>query len=415
MDPSEHFRLIKIRSQKQNCFLLLASTKTGQTIQAIGRFAGKPDVLAKILAIPMQSIVKIDGLLRESPFAVTGADVKDYEFVIEDVTPVSRAHELPFDPACVTLETFASETLASWKPNVTRPTRVLSRALDLRAPEIQRVFKLKSDICWAFQSYLHSKDFVQIHTPKLLGMASEGGCDVFEVKYFDRKAYLAQSPQLYKQLAICGDMHKVYEIAPAFRAENTISQRHLTEFTSLDVEMTIESFDDLTTFVRNLVDHIVHTVGFDFKVKTIRYIDAVKSLGLPETYREDFTGEQEKAIAAAFDCSESSLMVTHYPVGCRPFYTMIDPSNPEFTLSFDIFLRGREICSGAQRVHDYEALASRCGDKKSLADYVEFFKYGTPPHGGCGIGLERVVTLLLDISNIREGTLCPRDPETLTP
>lgn len=412
MDPSECYRLIKVRSQKQNCFLLLASTKNGQTIQAIGRGL-KPEILTKISTIPLQSIVKVNGFLKESPFAVTGADVKDYEFVIEDATIISKSNELPFDPSGVTLETFASE--ASWKPNVTRPTRAVSRALDLRAPEVQKVFKLKSDICWAFQSYLHGKGFQQIHTPKLLGMASEGGCDIFEVKYFDTKAYLAQSPQLYKQMAICGDMHKVYEIAPAFRAENSISKRHLTEFTSLDVELTIESFDELVSFVKELVDNIVMSVGFSFKTKTIRYIDAVKALGLPDSHREDFNGEQEKAIAAAFDCSNSSLMVTHYPVGCRPFYTMIDPSDPEFTLSFDIFLRGREICSGAQRVHDYEALALRCGDKKSLTDYVDFFKYGTPPHGGCGIGLERFVTLLLDISNIREGMLCPRDPETLTP
>jgi aspartyl/asparaginyl-tRNA synthetase len=279
----------------------------------------------------------------------------------------------------------------------------------------------------------------------MIGGASEGGSNVFTFKYFGQEACLAQSPQLYKQMALCGDFDRVFEIGPVFRAEDSNTNRHLCEFTGLDMEMTIKEhyfevldlLGDLLIYIFNglekkykaELDVIKQQYPFeDFKCKSpivkINFKEGVKMLheaGVKQGDLEDLSTETEKALGRIVKEKYDTdfYMLYGYPAAARPFYTMLDPHDSDYTNSYDFFMRGEEITSGAQRIHCPDMLTERAKFFKielhTIQDYIDSFKYGAPAHGGAGFGLERIVKFYCNLHNIRKSSLFPRDPNRIKP
>ena len=335
------------------------------------------------------------------------------------------------------------------RPRVTRDTRLDARVVDLRVPAHGSLMRVQSGVCQLFREFLYAQGFMEIHSPKLIAGASEGGADVFELSYFGRKACLAQSPQLYKQMAICGDFGRVFEIGPVFRAEKSHTHRHMCEFTGLDMEMEIfehynEILDVLDGLFVSIFDGLetryakeLAVVRSKWNVRKFKYwtgkpnlrlkwpeaIEMLRGAGVEIGDFEDINTEKEKLLGKlVYEKYDTDFfMLTHFPSNIRPFYTMVDATDGRYSNSYDFMMRGEEIVSGAQRIHDVELLQVRAtamlGEDgiASIKDYVEAFKFGAAPHGGAGIGLERVVMLFLGIENIRECSLFPRDPQRLTP
>lgn len=333
-------------------------------------------------------------------------------------------------------------------PTVGMDTRLNNRVLDLRTPANQAIFTLQSGVCQLFREFLYSNGFVEIHSPKFIGTASEGGANVFKCDYFDTKAYLAQSPQFYKQMGICADMERVFEIGPVFRAEYSLTHRHLCEFTGLDLEMAfnehyhevLDVLGDLFTYIFEGLEkrfakqldavrqqYPFEPLKFSKPPLKLNFPDAVKLLNEkgkidpPMNELDDFNTTNEKLLGKIVKevYDTDFFIIDKFPKAVRPFYTMPDPNDERWSNSYDFFLRGEEILSGAQRVHDPELLSQRakeCGvDVEKIKDYVESFKYGILPHAGGGIGLERVVMFYLGLKNIRYTSMFPRDPKRLTP
>ena len=324
-------------------------------------------------------------------------------------------------------------------------TRLDNRVFDLRVPTTQAIFKLQSGVAHLFREYLDSKDFIEIHSPKLIGGASEGGSNVFKFKYFNQDACLAQSPQLYKQMCIISDFKRVYEIGPVFRAENSFTSRHLCEFTGLDLEMEIkEHFFEVLDILGELFYFIFKGLNERYakeleivnnqypfepliltpEVLKLPWTEGIKLLtenGFKQDINEDLDTENEKALGKLVrDKYKTDFYILYgYPKSARPFYTMPDPKDENFTNSFDAFIRGEEVLSGAQRIHDYDLLLKKIKEKEinpeTLSDYLNAFKLGAPAHGGAGIGLERVVKLFIGLGNIKKCVLFPRDPKRLKP
>jgi len=318
--------------------------------------------------------------------------------------------------------------------------------IDMRAPANLAIFKIQSHIGHYFREFLHGQEFYEIHTPKLIATASEGGADVFSVKYFGGTAYLAQSPQLYKQMAVQGDLMRVYEIGPVFRAEKSFTHRHLTEFVGADLEMTInahysETLDVLDAMFIHIFDSIqtkhkkeleIISQQYPFtpllfdKKKNLRltYLQATKLLqedGEKIGDYDDMGTPQEKRLGRIVKekFKTDFYIVDKFPLALRPFYTMPCPSDKQLSNSYDLFLRGEEIASGAQRIHESELLLERAKELKvdlePIKPYVECFRYGAFPHAGAGIGLERSCMLFLGLHNIRKASMFPRDPKRITP
>ena len=324
-------------------------------------------------------------------------------------------------------------------------TRLDNRVFDLRVPTTQAIFKLQSGVAHLFREYLDSQNFIEIHSPKLIGGASEGGSNVFKFKYFNQDACLAQSPQLYKQMCIISDFKRVYEIGPVFRAENSFTSRHLCEFTGLDIEMEIKEhffevldvlgelfyfiFKGLNERYAKELEIVNNQYPFEPLVLTpevlkLTWSEGIKLLtenGFKQDINEDLDTENEKALGKLVkDKYKTDFYILYgYPKSARPFYTMPDPKDDNFTNSFDAFIRGEEVLSGAQRIHDYDLLLQKVKEKEinpeTLSDYLNAFKLGAPAHGGAGIGLERVVKLFVGLGNIKKCVLFPRDPKRLKP
>jgi nondiscriminating aspartyl-tRNA synthetase len=324
-------------------------------------------------------------------------------------------------------------------------TRLDHRVLDLRVPATQSIMRLQSGVGMLFREYLYNKGFIEIHTPKLISGASEGGANVFKMKYFDQNACLAQSPQLYKQMAVIGDLDRVFEIGPVFRAENANTPRHLCEFTGLDIEMSIkEHYFEVLDVIGELFYYIFEGLNQRFATELKAFenqypfeplkfskdvlkldfregVELLKSKGRIQDVNEDLDTENErelgKIVREKYDTD--FYILYRYPKSARPFYTMPDPDDDNFTNSYDAFIRGEEVLSGAQRVHTYDLLLNKVLEKginpETLKDYINAFKLGAPPHGGCGIGLERVVKLFVGLNNIKKCVMFPRDPKRLTP
>ena len=327
--------------------------------------------------------------------------------------------------------------------------RLNNRIMDLRTSSSQSIFRVQSGICNIFRSYLDSHGFIEIHTPKLQSGATESGATVFELRYFGRPAFLAQSPQLAKQMAITADFERVYEIGPVFRAENSNTPRHLTEYTGLDLEMAIDEhyhetlaiidgmFKSLWKGLYEQYEEEIKLVAQFYPQERVKWLettpcipfaDAVQMLiddgwvnedGTPPSKYDDLATPAEAHLGTLIKQMYDTdyYIVDKFPAAARPFYTMPDPTDARITNSFDIFLRGQEILSGGQRIHDANFLEKRLKvngiHDDTMADYLEGFRWGAPPHAGCGIGLERLTSLFLNLGNIRLASLFPRDPKSL--
>ncbi|KAF7458570.1 aspartate-tRNA ligase [Cryptosporidium felis] len=417
--------------------------------------------------LPIESIIDIQGVVvvPETPVV---SSTQNVEITVEKAYCISPAcSELPFQLKDANRVEVEDEESAAIR--VLQDVRLDNRVLDLRTYLSQAVFRIKSHVCGILKDFLLERDFVEINTPKLLPGASESGATVFKVDYFSNTACLAQSPQLHKQMSICGDFERVFEIGPVFRAENSNTHRHLCEFVGVDVEMTIEnSYLELVDFFDEMFRHIFQGINsrckhelaivseyspftpFVVPEKTPRLTfeegcNLLREAGadIPEDLSEfDISTEQERLLGKLLwgqsgkgqvcgrnprrrtiikkKYNSDFYMMLKYPLKVRPFYTMPDFDEPEkWSNSYDYFMRGEEILSGAQRIHDYDLLVKRCKEcgvpLDSLRDYLNSFRLGAPPHGGCGIGLERVIMLFLDLGNIRKSSMFPRDPKRLSP
>lgn len=397
----------------------------------------------------LESIVLVKGVVGAAPEPVKSATVKDVEIQVRELWVISGTPpQLPI----LIEDALRSEADAEAQglPVVNLDTRLDARVIDLRTPTNQAIFRIQSGVCALFREFLTQRQFTEIHTPKLLGAASEGGANVFQVSYFNRSAYLAQSPQFYKQMLIAADYERVFEIAPVFRAENSNTHRHMTEFVGLDLELAFEEhYDEVVELLDALLMFVItelkkryapeiaavrkqfpieeFKLPADGRMVRINYLDGVQMLrenGYPdiESY-EDLSTEQEKALGRLVRQKYDTdfYILDKFPLAVRPFYTMPDAKDPQLSNSYDFFMRGEEIMSGAQRIHDPVLLAERMRAHgvdpadDGLKEYVDAFKYGAPPHAGGGIGLERVVMFFLGLGNIRRASLFPRDPKRLRP
>lgn len=330
--------------------------------------------------------------------------------------------------------------ISKWKLNTSLETKLALRPISLRNIRERAKFKLQEGIVKGFRDYLFSQGFTEIHTPKIVARGAEGGSNVFKLDYFNKKAELGQSPQFYKQTMV-GVYDRVFEAAPVFRAEKHNTTRHLNEYTSLDFEMGyIDGFEDVMAMETGMLQYVMELLGREYKkeldilgvtlpdvskIPAVRF-DKAKELVSEKYSRKirnpyDLEPEEELLIGRYFkeEYDSDFVFVTHYPSKKRPFYAMDDPADPRFTLSFDLLFKGLEVTTGGQRIHDYEQIIAKMEKRgmnpEDIASYLMIFKYGMPPHGGLGIGLERLTMRLLDEQNVRETALFPRDVTRLEP
>ncbi len=353
---------------------------------------------------------------------------KRYELQIHDIELLSHPAEIP--PVVITKK----------QVNCDLSTKLDYRPVTLRNPKERAIFKLQEGIQRGFREFLSKEGFTEIHSPKINFAGAEGGTNVFKLDYFGKQVYLAQSPQLYKQ-AMVAVYERVFEIAPVFRAEHHDTSRHLNEYISMDLEMGfIDSFEDIMNMETGVLKYIMGLLKTGYKnevellhidipeikeIPVVKFMDAkeiiMKKFKYKPTDMKDFDPEEEQILGkyAKKEFNSDFIFVTHYPSKKRPFYTMDDPTDPEYTLSFDLLFRGLEITSGGQRVHDYNeqvAKMEKLGmNPEEFATYLMLHKYGAPPHGGLGLGLERLTMHLLGAKNVREATMFPRDINRVSP
>ena len=327
-----------------------------------------------------------------------------------------------------------------WKLNTSLETKLNMRSVSLRNIKERARFKIQEAICRGFREYLYEQGFTEIHTPKIGAKGAEGGSNVFKLNYFHTPAVLAQSPQFYKQMMV-GVFDRVFETGPVFRAEKHNTRRHLNEYTSLDFEMGyIDRFLDICEMETGFLQYTMKLLETKYekelkilgitlpKVDKIPYVrfDEAKELVAEKYNRKirnpfDLDPEEEELIGRYFkeEYDSDFVFVTHYPSKKRPMYAMDDPADERYTLSFDLLFRGLEITTGGQRIHDYnkliEKIEKRGMSTEGMDQYLDTFKYGMPPHGGLGIGLERLTMQLLGEENVREACLFPRDMTRLEP
>uniref|UniRef100_A0A0D9VC28 aspartate--tRNA ligase n=1 Tax=Leersia perrieri TaxID=77586 RepID=A0A0D9VC28_9ORYZ len=433
-----------VRALSRLAFLTLrqGSSTVQCVIPAAGgmaRFAG---------GLSRESVVDVAGVVSPPREHVRGA-TQQVEIQVEKLYCINRATpNLPIsvDDAArsdedVTRAKAAGEQLV----HVGQDKRLDNRVIDLRTLANQAIFSIESEVEHIFRNVLRSEGFKSIHTPKLIGGSSEGGAAVFKLDYNGQPACLAQSPQLHKQMAVCGGLQRVYEVGPVFRAESSNTHRHLCEFTGLDMEMAIrESYFEVCDVVDRvfvaIFDHLnkncakeLEAINRQFPFKPLKYlrktpridyeegIRMLKEAGVHVEPMGDLNTEAEKKLGELVNAKYDTdfYMLCRYPSAVRPFYTMPCSDDPRYSNSFDVFVRGEEIISGAQRVNEYELLKQQAEargiDVGSIAAYLESFKNGAPPHGGFGAGLERVVMLFCGLGNIRKTSLFPRDPKRLNP
>ena len=405
-------------------FLVLRD-RTGKIQVTIEKNDDNKELNEIVSSLTLESTVTVTGKLLESP----KVKLNGMELIPSKIQVTSQsAEELPFNYHDLT--------------NVNLDTRLDYRMIDLRNEKNMLLIQIQSTLVRHMREFLYKNEFTEIHTPKLIGTASESGSEVFEVKYFDRKAYLAQSPQFYKQMAMASGFSKVFEVAPCFRAENSNTSKHTTEFTSFDVEFSyINSFDDVMDLEAEMLTYALDKVKEEFgeKIATIFGEELeVPTLPFPkmalrDIYQEleerygykvaeeekvDLTTEAERLCKklAKDKFNHEFIFVTDFPAEKRAFYHMRDENG--VLQGYDLIWRGIEITTGAQREHRYEELVKNAAEKglgEDVKFYLEFFKYGCPPHGGFAIGVDRLTMLLLNIPTIKESMFLFRGPTRLNP
>lgn len=383
-----------------------------------GNFQGvlSGGLLAALREVPRQSVIMVKGTVQE-----TRAQNFQVEVKVEKVEVMSRAiNPLPIDP--------------TGRVRSSMDKRLDSRALDLRNSKISNIFRIRSYVLNLVRNFLYSRMFVEVNTPKIIGSATEGGADLFGFEYFSKKAYLAQSPQLYKEQLTLG-LERVFEISPYFRAEPSHTVRHLSEFVSVDLEAAFLDYGNIMDIVQDLVistinDLFVHhnKEMTHFENKQEIMVDKIPRI----TYQkclEDLRSLGEK-IEFGIDLSDPALkklgeiyprfyFIIDWPSKLKPFYILEHEKKPELSKSFDLQYGYLEIVSGGTRVHNSEKLRNKLLEKgldpNSFSDHLQTFEWGMPPHSGCGIGFDRFMMILTNSTNIREVVLYPRDTERLSP
>ncbi|TDL20556.1 aspartate-tRNA ligase [Rickenella mellea] len=431
-------RLASSRYQGKLAFLIVRQRiHTLQVCVAVGEGATSKKMVQWVSEIPSESVILVEGTIRAVKNLKT-TTVRDVELVAGKMFLVARAADtLPFSLADASRAERDYDQGKVQYNRVLLETRLNNRVLDLRTPTNQAIFTLQSAVTHLLSAFLQRKAFTEIHTPKLQAGASESGSSVFKVNYFKRDAFLAVSPDLAKQMCMAADFERVYEIGPVFRAENSFTHRHLTEFTALDLEMAIEEhYDEVISLLDDALKEVfrglkeayrteIDTVRRQFPADDFKWqerirltfeeaIDLLVADGMDYSQLDDIDTTNEKRLGRIVRNKYETdfFIIDKFPIHLRPFYTMPDPIDPALSDSFDFFMRGEEILSGAQRIHDPTLLGI---DVSSMQSCVDAFKLGCPPHGGGGIGLERVLMLYLQLNDIRRASLFPRDHKRLTP
>lgn len=409
--------ITKVRDTKYMVFIIIKDI-SGH-IQVSIEKNDKEKLAKKAAELNIGSVVSFDGTMVESEYIKDGGR----EFIPINMEILSLAEVSPIED------------------NANIDTRMDYRWLDLRDDKNALIFKIQSYFVKVLREFVYNEGFTELHFPKMIGAASESGSEVFELKYFDRKAYLAQSPQFYKQMAMASGLEKVFEVAPAFRAENSNSYRHATEFTSFDLEWSyIDSYKDVLLFEQRLLTYALDKIKDKYGeiIKEVFGTEVVVPTGnfpiikLDDLYRElhdrygynipsddvgDLNSETEKlAYKYAMEVYNSEfIFVTDFTATKRAFYHMRKDGIPQ---GYDLIWRGTEITTGAQREHRYDVLVKQAQEKGLSEDvkfYLDFFKYGCPPHGGMALGIDRMTMLLLNLPHIRESQFIYRNPSRLNP
>jgi len=407
----------KIRDTKYMFFIILED-RSG-SIQVSIEKENNEEMCKKLEGVLSGSIMEATGVMKLSEYVKQGGK----EFIPTDISILSKAEASPLEA------------------DANLDTRLDYRWIDLRTEKNQLMLKIQSTMVEGMREYLINSDFTEIHTPKLIGTASESGSEVFEVNYFDRKAYLAQSPQFYKQMAISTGLERVFELAPCFRAENSNTYRHATEYTSFDVEFAyIDSYEDVMDLEEDLIIAGLTKVKEKYENEINDYFDTeviiptkpFPRIKLEDLYKElhdrynyeiptedigDMNAETEKLTSrfAIEKYGHEFIFITDYSKTKRPFYHMRKDDIPQ---GYDLIWRGTEITSGSQREHRYDVIKAQAEEKglgKDVEFYLDFFKYGCPPHGGFAIGVDRLTMLLLNLPSLKETMFIFRGPSRINP
>jgi nondiscriminating aspartyl-tRNA synthetase len=410
-----------VRDQKRVQFVILRD-RTGMAQIVLEKPEQPTELNDAVSALTPESAVSLRGEVIADPRVKLGG----VEVRLQDLGVQAPAEpELPVAPES------SLEKRMDW------------RYLDLRRPDRRLIFEVQSTAEHAMREHWRKEGFIEIHTPKFMGSASESGAELFRVEYFDTTAYLAQSPQFYKQMAMSGGFEKVFEIAPVFRANPSFTSRHDTEFTSVDVEIAwVDSHEDVMAFEERWLHEVFTAVaerhgeqieqafGVEIVIPSLPFpritlADAKDLLRAndhePPGPGDDLDPPSERALSAIVKREQGHefAFVTDYPVAVRPFYHMRHPDNEDLTRSFDLLWKGIEITTGAQREHRYEQLLAQAREKDveigPIGYYLDFFRYGAPPHGGFGFGLTRLLMQMLGQENVREVTFLYRGPNRLSP
>jgi len=394
------------------------------TIQAV---ADKPEVMKAARELTAESVVSIEGKVIEQP-----KSAQQVEISIEKLDLLAQPKDtLPVEISKISkVDGLALTTMLDYRP------------LTLRSEKARAIFRIEAEFCAGFREFLGSQRFVEIHSPKIVSTGTEGGANLFVIDYFGKRAYLAQSPQFYKQIMV-GVFERVLEIGPVYRAEQHDTTRHLNEYISMDLEMGfIDSEQDLIQMQTRLLSHMFARVQENCKRElelfsvTVPKFDAIPQLKLADAIEllrsqlgwageaGDLDPEAERLLCQHYQQETGCdlVYITHYPLEVRPFYAMPAPAQTDgvaLSHSFDLLFRGLEVTTGGQRIHQYDqltsAMTSRGLDPQQFTDYLQCFRYGMPPHGGLAIGLERLAKQLLGLPTVKLASLFPRDINRLTP
>lgn len=392
--------------------------RTGFLQATIVKKKAGEDVLAAAKEASRESVVKISGIVKESDKAPGGREIipETFEIISKAETP------LPLD--------------VSEKVPAEIDTRLDNRYLDARRPKVAAIFRIRSEVTRAISDYFYKNGFINITTSKIVAAATEGGTELFPIAYFEKEAFLNQSPQLYKQMMMGAGFEKVFEIGPIFRAEEHNTTKHLNEATSIDVEVSFADHNDVMALLEKVINVAynaveencqpqLETLGTKLQMpsKTFPKLPYAEAIDIAAgkidediKYGDDLSSNAERAIGSEMG---EHYFITDWPRSIKPFYAMPYEDRPDISKAFDMMHPKMELSSGAQRVHQYDLLVEQIKLKGLNPDNFEFylkpFKYGMPPHAGWGVGMDRLITTMLDLPNIREGVLFPRDRHRVTP
>ena len=368
-----------------------------------------PHLIERVRELSRESVVRVSGLVKSEPKAPQGYEIIPYEIELLNIA----ASPLPLD--------------VTGKVRADLDTRLDARFMDMRLPSTQAIFIVRATILEVIRHFLIAHDCIEIQTPKMVATATEGGTQLFPIAYFDREAFLNQSPQLYKQIMMAAGLERVFEIGPIFRAEEHDTRKHLNEVTSIDVEASFMDDRDVMTLLEELIEHTYVVVAErcspqlqalkvdpsipSLPFKRITYAEAIALADIP--WGDDLDTAAEKVVGEAIG---EHYFIVDWPVELKPFY--VQP-HENLCYAFDLMHPRMELASGARRIHDYvllrQQLAGKGLDPESFAFYLDAFRFGMPPHAGWGLGAERLLVTMLNLENIRESVLFPRDRRRITP